>query len=121
MDYDEDRVLTRYIWDNFRYLMTDEEQLAGAVADERTRHASSSSNRDVPKPRALAASSVDPGIESALAGGIEAFRHRVRERILRERTDAVVVARCPECDRIVQHPNVAVCFWCGHDWHSTRR
>lgn len=120
MDYDEDQVLTQYIWDNFRYLMTDDEQLAGAVADERTRHTSSSSPRSVPKPLPASQRPVDAAVEAALAGGIEAFRHRVRERILRERADVAVVARCPTCEKIISHPDAQLCFWCGHDWHGER-
>jgi len=45
------------------------------------------------------------------------FRSRVALRILVRHRDAVTVARCPQCSRILASPTAQQCLWCGHDWH----
>ncbi len=59
----------------------------------------------------------DPRIREALRDGPDAFRKRVRERVLAEYGDQVFVNRCSVCERIVATPQARQCLWCGHDWH----
>lgn len=115
MDYDEQRALTDYVWENYGALLTDfERQVAAALRARRPAHVSSSS-RFAPSPDWLWAN--DPRVAAALAEGEDVFRRRVRERVLRSCPERIVVARCPKCGRIVNRPDARVCFWCGHDWH----
>ena len=56
-------------------------------------------------------------VAPVFADGIDVFRDRVRDRILRDHADDVFVNRCSECSRIVMSPEARQCLWCGHDWH----
>ena len=114
--YDEDRELTTYIWNNYFQLLTPKESL-GSKAMLATDKAESSS----PSMRRLIRERYghidDPEVAYMFTDGTEAFRDRVRDRILRECGDEIIVNRCSECSKIVRTPKAQQCFWCGHDWH----
>lgn len=59
----------------------------------------------------------DAEVEAALSDGFEAFRRRVRDRLLAEHRAAVFVNRCPRCQRMVRTPLARQCFWRGFDWY----
>lgn len=116
--YDDDRELTEYIWDNFGSLMTDLERRAARTLVAEAK-ASASPGRVANVLRERWGRHSDPEVARALEQGADAFRRRVRDRILSEMGDAVIVNRCAACDRIVATPRARQCLWCGHDWHST--
>src|SRR5262245_61170602 len=60
----------------------------------------------------------DPAVDSALEQGHGAFLDRVRDRILAEVGNQLVMNRCPMCRRIVRTPKARQCMWCHHDWHA---
>jgi hypothetical protein len=115
-DYDDDRQLAAYVWDNYPQYLTPTEARAGlpvlAAAKAEIGHPDVAAF--VRKRHGL---DDDPAVVSKLAGGTDAFRLLAAERILREHADAVIVNRCPRCHRVVRTPRAAQCFWCGFDWH----
>ena len=60
----------------------------------------------------------DPEALSLMAGGVDAFMLRVRERILRDHPDRVALNRCPRCGGLAMTPKAQQCRWCHHDWHA---
>ncbi len=122
MDYDEDTVLTDYVWNHYRHLMTDFERRAGYAAGVRT-HLTAKEHSGLVR-REVAAwfrekgSVGDTAVDAALAEGADAFRRKVRERVMAERGHEVYVNRCPACNRIVKTPKAQQRLWCGHDWHG---
>jgi len=120
-EYDEQSVLTEYVWRHYPHLLTPQEARAGLYTS--------------PMDRPAALDSKGPGfadfldrthgvvemrqLEAELRNGRRALFERVRERILREHALEVVVNRCPACSRIVRSPKARQCLWCKHTWHST--
>jgi len=120
MDYDDEAVLTHYVWEHYQGLMTEFERRVGIAIIGRAKATSSSSP---PMARMLNerwGGANDPEVEAALAEGPEAFRRRICRRLLGERGSEVLVNRCPSCGRVVRTPQARQCFWCGHDWHESR-
>ena len=108
-----------YVWDHYRRLMTAFERRVGMawLAEQEAR---------IGKPEVGQAMLRSAGLvgnaeaDAALAGGIDAFRDKVRDRLLKEHAAEVFVNRCPRCNRIVRTPKARQCLWCGHDWHNSR-
>jgi hypothetical protein len=118
VDYNDDRELTRYVWDHSQRLFTEFEWRLGRAMHGRTKAAVSQSPELAGALYRLWGAVGDAEIEAALADGFEAFRRRVRDRLLAEHGPAVIVTRCPRCQRVVRTPLARQCFWCGFDWHS---
>jgi hypothetical protein len=118
LSYDEDRVLTSYIWEHYRHLFSDfERKVSDRITFEmKTKH-TPPEEREERFTRMFG--TLDPAVTSALEGGHWTYLRRVRERILAEDPDKVFVNRCPRCQRIVRTPKARQCLWCRHDWHVT--
>ena len=116
-NYDDDEVLTGYIWCNYVNLLTPDEWRVhlALVGDAKARHSSPTMGRFI---KEKMGSIDDPNIAPMLADGEDAFLIRVRNRILTECSDKVFVNRCSQCERIVRTPLAQQCLWCGHDWHT---
>ena len=114
--YNDDCELTSYLWHNYRKLMTPLESLANKAihAEMKAQHAS-------PKMAAVLrdrwGEKNDAAVVAALEDGPQAFRDRVRDRLLRECADEIIIKRCPKCSRVIATPQAEQCLWCGHDWH----
>jgi hypothetical protein len=119
MDYVEDLELTRYVWDNYQRFLTAFEWRVGRAIHGRTKAAASQSPEMASALNRHFGAVGDAEVEVALIDGFEAFRRRVRNRLLSEHTAAVFVNRCSKCQRVVRTPLARQCFWCGFDWHST--
>jgi hypothetical protein len=117
MEYNEDRELTRYVWDYFQNRMTDFERRVGLAIIGRQKAANAGADAAHPL-MARWGLTDDPEVNAALANGPEDFRRRVSLRVLAEAGDEVFVNRCPQCSRVVRTPKARQCFWCGFDWHS---
>ncbi len=117
MEYDEERELTRYVWDHYQELMTEFEQRVGwaHLAEGKAAAGHQGVAEFILRRRSIAG---DPEAEAALADGVEAFRQRVCRRVLAERGAEAFVNRCPRCRRVVRTPRARQCLWCGFDWHS---
>jgi hypothetical protein len=117
MKYDEDDALTNYVLQNFGEWMTPlESQTMKAVhAEEKARRSGSEQVASVIRRRW--GELEDDQVARALEHGAESFRRGVRERLLREKAEDIIINRCPSCDRIVRTPRARQCLWCGYDWH----
>jgi hypothetical protein len=118
MDYNEDDILTTYIWRHYTDLMTDFERQVGHAMIGRAK-ADSSSN---PEMQALLGQrwgrTDNPAINAALHDGAQVFRRQVRDRLLDTYAGQILINRCPVCQRIVRTPKARLCVWCGHTWHE---
>jgi hypothetical protein len=116
MEYDDERELTRYIWDFYGQLMTPFEQRVGMA-----HLAAGKATIGHPEVAAIILRkhgiTGDPEAEAALSDGVEAFRQRVCHRVLAEHGVEVFVNRCLSCERVVRTPKARQCFWCGFNWH----
>ena len=116
MDYDEEAVLTKYIWDNYRRHFTTLERMGekAVIAQEK---APDANPRMAETLRQRLGGANDPQVVAAMNEGPDAFRLRMQERVLRDYKDEIVINRCPNCNRIVRTPYARQCLWCGYDWH----
>lgn len=114
--YDDGKELTEYLWHNYQQLLTElESRAASALLIEEK--AANSSPHMAKRLRQTWGLQNDPAVMAALADGRAAFRDRVRDRLLRECADSIVLNRCEKCSRLVATPRARQCLWCGHDWH----
>jgi hypothetical protein len=60
----------------------------------------------------------DPAVIRLAADGLEAFRLRVAERILREHREQIFLNYCPQCGGLTRTPKAKLCLHCGHSWHQ---
>ena len=105
--------LTWYVVNYYDHLMTKAEWLASRhyIAEEKVKHGSPPEALDVLK-------TSDPEALSLLADGVDQFWRRVRDRILRDHGDRVVLNYCPRCGGLAKTPKAQQCHWCFHDWHA---
>ena len=117
--YDEDRVLTEYVWRHYSHLFTQLERkvFTRMLLEMKTRDDPPDFETDPYFARRLAER--DEAVMKALEGGHAGFQRRVRDRILAEDGYHVYINRCPVCRRIVRTPKAKQCLWCHHDWHVT--
>lgn len=115
--YVEDEVLTQYIWNHYSRFFNRLEQLGGkaVMVDEKVMATSSQNMKD--KIREVWGKDSDPEVLAALEDGVEIFRIRARDRIIRDHSDQVFINRCPSCQKIVRTPRAKQCLWCGYSWH----
>jgi hypothetical protein len=115
-NYDDDRCLTNYIWDNYSSLLTDAEKLAAKTLRIQVKlpnafGQSTTTEELVPHP--------SPEVAELLANGDTEFRRIAAARVLRENAGDLTINRCSMCNRIVRTPQARQCLWCGHDWHKS--
>jgi hypothetical protein len=60
----------------------------------------------------------DPEVLRLMTDGVDAFLLRVRDRILRDYPQQVVLNYCPKCGGLAKTPRAKQCRWCHHDWHA---
>jgi hypothetical protein len=118
-EYNDDDVLTEYIWRHYRRLLTSAEARAGLYAEPLDREAATRI-----KGKAFAAWLDDTygpvtmaELKFQLQDGRVALFRRAKDRILKDHQSVVSINRCPECRRIVLSPGAKQCLWCKHDWH----
>ena len=109
--------LTKYIFDNYAYLMTVPEKKAykSVLGEEKAE------SSDSPKMQSLLRSrmvSSEPQVLALLGNGREAFFEAVRDRILREHSDAVFLNHCSRCRALVRRPQSRQCPKCFFSWHG---
>lgn len=111
MDYDEDAVLTDYVWFNYGHLMSRAEVFGHKAS------ASGNSRLDMVYEQQFGRENWAQMVD-AYSQGPEAFRRRVRDRLLQGYASSIEITRCPSCQRIVKTPAARQCVWCGFDWHE---
>ena len=118
MDYDEDDILTAYIWNHYQHLMTDFERLVGKAIIGRAKAEHSSSPQVSAMLQQSWGRADDPAVNAALQDGADVFRRQVRDRLMSTHSGQIVVNQCPVCQRIVRTPKARLCVWCGHTWYE---
>jgi hypothetical protein len=118
MDYNDDIILTGYIWNHYQHLMTDFERLVGKAIIGRAKAEHSSSPQMATMLQQHWGRTDDPAVNTALQDGAEAFRRQVRDRLLHTYSEQIFVNRCPACHCIVRTPKARLCVWCGHTWYE---
>ena len=116
--YDEDFILTNYVWEHYSHLFTEFERKVSnrIIFEMKTRH----TPPEVREKRfKLFLGELDSAVTSALEEGHWEYLRRVRDRALAEVPDKVHINRCPQCQRIVRTPRARQCLWCHHDWHGS--
>jgi hypothetical protein len=118
-EYNDDDVLTEYIWRHYSRLLTPAEARAGLYSEPLDREAAKRIKGE------KFADSLDEihgpvttsELQFQLREGRVALFRRARDRILKDHASVVSINRCPECGRIVRSPGANQCLWCKHDWH----
>jgi hypothetical protein len=118
VEYDEDRELTRYVWDHYQRFLTERECRVGRAIIGRAKADVASSKEMVEILHRKLGGIGDAETEDALANGAEVFRRLVRNRLLSQHAVEIYVNRCPRCSRVVRSPSARQCLWCGFDWHE---
>jgi len=59
----------------------------------------------------------DPEVLVLMRDGPQLFWDRVRDRILRDRPEQVILTCCPKCGGLARTPRARQCPWCYHSWH----
>ncbi len=115
-DYNEQKVLERYVLTYHEHLFTRLESLGfkAALAEEK---ASGSSPKMAEMLRNKWGSKDNPEVVQALSQGFEKFRDAVYKRLMQECADKIVINRCPKCSKIARTPRSKQCPWCFHSWH----
>ena len=116
--YDEQRELDRYILDHFGKFMTDLERLGQKSAFAKDKANSSDSPRMAKILIDKWGSENNPEVVKALSEGVDVFRRRVRERILKDHEAEIFINRCSKCNNIVMTPKAQMCLWCNFSWHK---
>ena len=59
----------------------------------------------------------EPEVLKLLDNGIDNFRLKTAERIVREDNDKIFYNNCPKCGKLARTPKAKQCRFCNHDWH----
>src|SRR5690606_24790199 len=100
-----DDALNRYAFDHYRHLMTDgETEILTAVAV--ILKAVQTQNPAARKKLAYARGLVEkPHVKAALDAGYHESRIQIRDRLLEDHADEIVLNRCPQCDALCRTPD----------------
>ncbi len=115
--YDELGMVAHTVLRYHAHLLTDFERKAIVAFDARWRIALASDPEVMHHQLRIAGVFDTPGLGAVMSKGYEAFCRDIAARVLLEQATALVLNRCPRCDRIVRTPRARQCLWCFHDWH----
>ncbi len=99
MQYDEDEILTQYVWNHFYHLMTDFEQEVGKAIIGRSKARNTDSETFAAKLNKHFGRIDREDINQALQEGEEYFRRKVRNRLLQEHGRILSIIAGAMCDR----------------------
>ena len=116
---DEGSALTEYVFSNYWRFLTRLESLAwrSVGAEAKAAAYGGCAAADLREQYV----SKDPKVLRLLADGVEAFRLRVRDRILAEHASEVFLNRCPQCGALTRTPTACLCPVCNHTWYEVRK
>ena len=120
--YDDDFELTEYVWRAYPELITGFEHRVGkyeCITDTAATEIKS------PAFTRYLVSNFGPFNESdadrgklELAAGLCVYRRKVRNRVLKDNPEAVLINRCPKCQQILTSPKTRQCLRCHLSWHN---
>jgi ribosomal protein L40E len=107
--------LTRYIIKNYGNLMTATEAAAykNVIIEGKVEHTSSESVKAKLRQSWITG---DAEVKELLKNGPDVFLEIVRERILKEHSDQVILNRCPKCNALARTPTAKQCPKCFYNW-----
>jgi hypothetical protein len=115
--------LAWYVTEHYTHLFTDQERRAWRhlattykATGGRSDPVAQAEVRAEGGPRARWLSD-DAAVLELTAAGIDPFRVRAAERILREHAAEVFLNLCPRCGGLTRTPRAKLCLHCGHAWH----
>jgi hypothetical protein len=111
--------LTNYIVNHYSNLFTDLEARAQRLWWIRAK--AGPNPNSYWKSELLACQSDNPALNALLAEGPKAFHDKIRDRILAEHSDKIVLNRCPKCGTLARTPQACLCPACNHTWYELRR
>lgn len=110
-----------YILNHFSYLMTFKEKSAWKhwSTNYKIDNGNYESEEQIAARRRLSIKTgwltQDKEILKLLENGIEEFRRKTAERILKE--EKIEFNNCPNCGKLTRTPKAKQCRFCKHDWH----
>ncbi|HSQ23210.1 MAG TPA: hypothetical protein VLN44_02310 [Pyrinomonadaceae bacterium] len=109
--------LARYIVNHYQNLMTLEEKAAYKSVLGETKVANTD---NMAMKHALQEHWVsdNPRVCALLANGADAFMANVRDRILREHPNDILLNHCPRCRALAKTPTARQCPKCFFSWHD---
>jgi hypothetical protein len=111
--------LTNYIFHNYGHLLAPVESLAlRSLYGDAKASASSGKMADFLRKHFV---SNEAEVKHLPADGARAFRARMRDRILAEHKDEVVLNRCASCGSLARTPLACLCPACNHTWYELRK
>ena len=118
--YNEEKELTRYIWEYCTDSMTDFERQVGNAVVLLGKMPDSSTIQSITIKTSQGAKNVSNNFEvtEALKDGQMAFREQVMRRIMKENKDTIEINRCSKCNCVVKTPKARLCLWCGYSWYD---
>ncbi|GAB5404416.1 MAG: hypothetical protein Aurels2KO_26470 [Aureliella sp.] len=114
-----DDELTRYVLDHYRGLLAEQERDIVSAFNLKLK-AVYAQNPAISRKLRSARGLVElPHVKAAIDLGYTAARLQIRERVLADHSDTVVLNRCPVCDALCRTPLAKMCPACGHSWHES--
>ena len=117
-DYDEDEWLTRYLFKNYSHLLSRVELQARRVLFHRAKAEGCPTDSPVRQHHEAEAAKLfaKSSVQKLLVDGPQAFHTAAAQRLLRKRSRAIDLNRCPTCSRIPRTPKAKQCPWCFARW-----
>jgi len=104
--------LTAYVFKAYRHLLTPEEW--------QTYQTLTAHSKDNAVACALLAKiwhGREAELGKVLGQDSERYFSSVKDRILRDHPNEIVINRCSKCGALARTPQARQCIACGHDWH----
>lgn len=115
----DDDALTRYVLGHYRNLLTETEDSALRSINLNFKRLNAESHFAQRKLGDFVERMKSPLVEEMLASGPENCQRNIRDRLLRDHSDQIVLLTCPKCKRLARTPHARMCVHCGHAWHET--
>ena len=114
----EDEQLTKYVLDHYRHLCTDTERNILTALNLQLKATKTSNPVIETKLREARVLTDDPIVREAVASGPRIARTAVRNRLLQDHGNEIVLNTCRNCGRLCRTPVAKMCVACGHSWHD---
>jgi hypothetical protein len=117
IDPRDDDALTRYILSSYPHLLTDIEKnvLIALNIDLKTLNLESSLVKH--KLGDTLERIKTSEVSEIVANGPDYCHRTIRDRLLRDHRDEILLVTCPQCGRLARTPKARMCVHCGHTWH----
>ncbi len=111
--YIEQTELSQYVWRWYNRFFTDDERAGPSLDWLRGQDADTSADEV-----AALADERYGDVRQSVLKAVDQFNNTALQRVLDECGGAMIIIRCPECQRIVASPKARQCLWCGKSWHQ---